>query len=99
MSEIVKVLHCITSLTPDGAQQMLYKVISQIDKNKFSTCVVNLRSAGIIGEELKKLGVEVIDLGMKPGILSISGIFKLATIIKNYKPQVLQGWMYHSNLM
>jgi glycosyltransferase involved in cell wall biosynthesis len=48
---------------------------------------------------LNDIGVEVHCLNMKPSRLSFGGIIKLYKIIKKTKPNVVQTWMYHADLI
>ncbi|MCD6471260.1 glycosyltransferase, partial [bacterium] len=81
---------------------MLYKLVSKMDRSCFDIYVASLTNIGPIGEKIKKLNILVVAVGMKRGwrgFFSFSGFFKLLSIVKNYKPDVIQTWMYHSDLI
>ncbi len=102
LNKKIKVLHIITGLSTGGAEMMLYKLISKMDRNYFDVCVVSLTDIGPVGEKIKKLNIPVVAVGMKRGwksFFSFSGFFKLLKIVKNYKPDIIQTWMYHSDLI
>jgi glycosyltransferase involved in cell wall biosynthesis len=94
-----KLVHLITGLNTGGAEMMLYKLLSQIDREKFDIKVISLTDVGPVGEKIKKLEIPVIGLGMKRGVPNPFFLFKLARILKREKPDILQTWMYHADLM
>src|SRR5690606_26071038 len=54
---------------------------------------------GPVGEKIKKLEIPVIGLGMKRGVPNPFFLLKLARILKKEKPDILQTWMYHADLL
>ena len=102
LNKKIKVLHIITGLSTGGAEIMLYKLVSKMDRSCFDIYVVSLTDIGPVGEKIKKLNIPVVAVGMKRGwrgFLSFSEFFRLLKIVKNYKPDVIQTWMYHSDLI
>jgi glycosyltransferase involved in cell wall biosynthesis len=95
----MKVLHLITGLSTGGAEMMLYKLVSQIDRDKFEMHVISLTDIGPIGERIQSLGVPVDALGMKRGIPHARMLFQLIRLLKKNTPDLIQSWMYHSDLM
>lgn len=94
----IKVLHCITSLNPDGAQQMLLKVIANSDRERFIWKVVNLSDTEQIGKHLEEIGVEVVNLRLNRTQHIFSGLVAYSRLLREFKPHCIQGWMYHGNL-
>lgn len=78
---------------------MLYKLLSSIDKEKFASVVITLLDGGIYESKIKNLGVPVYSSCMKRGRFSIIGFCRLVKLLRNLKPDLLQGWMYHGNLI
>jgi len=102
LNKKIKVLHIITGLSTGGAEMMLYKLVSKMDRSCFDVYVASLTDIGPVGEKIKKLNIPVVAVGMKrgwKGFFGFSGFFKLLKIVKNYKPDVIQTWMYHSDLI
>ena len=95
----IKLTHVITGLNIGGAEMMLYRLLSKIDREKFDVSVISLTDIGPVGEKIKELGIPFIGLGMKRGVPNPFFLFKLAKILKKEKPDVLQTWMYHADLM
>ncbi len=97
----IKILHVIAGMNTGGGEMMLYKLLCKIDNKKFDNIVVSMTDIGNIGEKIKSLGLRVEILGMKKGFkgfLSYSGLLKFKTIVKEYKPDIIQTWMYHADL-
>lgn len=94
----MKIIYLTTGLYTGGAEMMLYKLLSKIDRDRFDPTVVSLMDNGTIGERIESLGFPVYLIGMKPGIPSLSAILKLLKIVREIQPDLIQGWMYHGNL-
>ena len=79
---------------------MLFKLLKGMDGNRFDSSVISLMGEGTIGKRIKALGVPVFSLDMSrgkfPGHKTFLTLFRL---IRKIKPAVLQGWMYHGNLV
>lgn len=94
----MKILHCITGLSPDGAQQMLLRLSKQLVSEGHETMIVSLSSQEAFASEFEKLGIRVEFLGMNKGVPSLSAIVRLIQSIRSFKPNIVQAWMYHANL-
>lgn len=98
MTEPIRVFHVITDLDTGGAEMMLYKLLGEMDRSRFCSQVISLMSVGSVGEKIKSLGIEVMSLGIKPGRIDPSGIFKLAALLRSSRADLVQTWMYHADL-
>jgi glycosyltransferase involved in cell wall biosynthesis len=95
---MIKIIHIITGLNTGGAEMMLYKLLYRTDRNRFEQTVISLSGHGTVGERIEGLNIPVIDIGMKHGRPTLAGIWRLITIARKLKPNIIQGWMYHGNL-
>lgn len=96
---MIKILHLITGLETGGAEMMLYKLVSRMDRTRFDTTVVSMTGLGTIGERIRALGVPVLSLGMGRGIPDPRGVLRLIKILRKVRPEVLQSWLYHADLI
>jgi glycosyltransferase involved in cell wall biosynthesis len=95
----MKIVYTIVGLTTGGAEIMLYRILSKINRDLFSPYVVCLMDRGTLGDRIEALGIPVYTLGMKTaGAPTPNVIWKLVNIIREIKPDLIQGWMYHGNL-
>ena len=96
---VLKLIHIITGLNTGGAETMLYKLVSKMNRDEFSNKVISLTDIGTVGEKIQLNGVPVDALGMKAGVPDPRFIFKLTSMLKKEKPDIVQTWMYHADLI
>ena len=94
----MKICHLITSLGTGGAEIMLLELLGKMDSTRFESIVVSLMDRGTLAERIEFLGVPVHSLRMKAGRPTFQGIRRLRRLIREIKPDLIQGWMYHANL-
>ncbi len=95
----MKVLHIITGLGTGGAEMMLYKLLSTETRENIEYEVISLSGLGPVAEKISALGVPVRALGMERGMPSVSLFWKLRRWIVDAEPDLVQSWMYHSDLL
>lgn len=95
----IKVLHLISTLDMGGAEQNLLRLASTLDKTRFSSHVVCMTTPGIVGESLKGCAIPVHSLAMEKGTPDLKGVYSLLYYARLIKPDVIQCWMYHANLL
>lgn len=95
----MKITHVIAGLSMGGAQMMLYKLLSQIDRTVFESEVVSLADVGPLDKKIRALGVPVRVLGMRAGIPNPLGLVRLARWFRQDPPDLIQTWMYHADLI
>jgi glycosyltransferase involved in cell wall biosynthesis len=94
-----KILHIITSLDVGGAEAMLQKLVLSTDRSRFQPEVIALTGVGRIGRGIAASGVSVRDLRMSPGRPDPRAFGRLARWIHRARPDVVQTWMYHADLV
>ena len=95
----IRVLHLITGLGLGGAETMLAKLLERIDHDRFSSAVVSMTGANAVAQRIEAAGVQVHSLGLSRGVPNPLGVPRLAAIIRQFQPDILQAWMYHANLL
>jgi glycosyltransferase involved in cell wall biosynthesis len=94
----MKVLHIITGLNQGGAETVLYRLVT--NSNEVNHVIISLTSEGIFGHKFTINNIPLYCLNMNQGIAnSFKGLFKLFFILRKNKPDVVQTWMYHSDLI
>lgn len=88
------------SLNIGGAELMLKRlVLHSHQKEQFEHIVITLTDLGVMGPELQNKSIMVHTLGMK-SLSTVPLIFlKLQRLLKKIQPDVVQTWMYHSDLL
>ena len=98
MSGTIKVVHIISGLGQGGAEQALYRLANRQLKDVDSV-VISLTGSQVYGSMLTEQGIPVIALRFRKWSLNIIQIFRLWRILRHIKPDVVQTWMYHADLI
>lgn len=94
-----RVVHIITGLGRGGAEGVLYRLLAHQDREVWPSTVVSLTAGGEMAARISMLGVEVLSLGMRPGRVRLRAFFRLVRFLRERRPDVVQTWMYHANVM
>lgn len=94
---MLTVAHVITDLKVGGAQKMLLRLLSRIDRNEFRSAVISLFPGGALAESFRDVA-DVSDAGYERG-LPFASILRVARTLRRIKPDVVQTWMFHADLM
>lgn len=95
----MKVLHIITDLLLGGAESVLVEVASRGQRDGHTNVVVSLTNDQPLGERLRSAGIRVMVLNMRPNRPDPRAVFHLVKIIRAEKPDLIQTWMYHADLL
>jgi glycosyltransferase involved in cell wall biosynthesis len=95
------VVHLITSLDRGGAEAMLGRLVTAVSGGTGGGrhLVVSLAAKGPMADPMIVAGVPVYSLGFKPGRPSIAGFFHLWGLLRRERPDILQTWLYHADLL
>lgn len=96
----MKVMHIITGLNVGGAELMLKRLMfNMVSCSKSDVTIVSLIKMGTVGFELQEAGFTVLPLNMKNGLSILSVLFQLKRLISQKKPDIVQTWLYHADLL
>lgn len=93
------VCHIITGLHNGGAEGGLFRLCTAHSSADYRHIVISLSAPGIYVERLEKAGIPVYCLNMPRGRLTLNGLITLYRLLKKIKPDVVQTWMYHADLV
>src|SRR5215211_5897530 len=96
---MIDVLHVITTLDVGGAQMSLLKLLRHTDRERFTSRVVSLTEAGPVASMIEDAGVPVHALGMRGGRPDPRAVARLGRLVRGRRPDVMQTWMYHADLL
>ena len=99
MSERIRILHLITDLYLGGAELMLYKLVSRMDRSAFEIEVGSLTEPGVVGDKIRALDLPLGSLGMRRGLPNPLGLARLVRKLRRNPPDLIQTWMYHADLV
>lgn len=94
-----RIVFIITGLSTGGAEMMLFKVLERLDRQRFTPHVISLTTLGELAPRIAALGIPVDAVGMKPGLPSPAGFFRLVRLLKRLNPDVVHTWMYHADFL
>jgi glycosyltransferase involved in cell wall biosynthesis len=95
----MRVLHLITGTGVGGAEAMLWKLLSAMDSRRFHNVVYSMIEPGPMSGRIRNLGVEVRTLGMERGRFDPRALLRFMAAVRSERPQVIQTWMYHADLL
>lgn len=93
----MKLLHIITGLGTGGAEIMLER-LTTLSKEGVRHEVISLRGMGTVGERLRAAGIVVTSIDMVGLSIPIAFV-RLVAAIRRSRPDVVQTWMYHSDVI
>lgn len=94
----MKIIHIITGLSTGGAERALYNLLNGGLAEHFDNHIISLSDEGTMGPQIKALRVPVTTLDMRGGRPSLSVLRKLRRVVREFRPDLIQGWMYHGSL-
>jgi glycosyltransferase involved in cell wall biosynthesis len=97
---MTRIVHIITGLGIGGAERMVQRLVANHRKSHdVESIVISLTSDGIIGSELHAAGfrVEVMRFGV--GLSGIRAFISLTRLLRALQPDLVQTWLYHSDLI
>ena len=92
MKKNIRVLHVIASLGNGGAERQLVEIL----KYNRSHGVLLFSEADVYKDTLEKLNIKYWEMGVKNKFLIFFKIFFFRYVIRNYKPDIIQSWMYNA---
>ncbi len=94
----LRVMHVISGLLHGGAETVLFRLATAPGGTVRHT-VVSMRGEGVMGARLREAGVEVICLDMQGWAGNVRGLGRLFRLLRARRPDVVQTWMYHADLI
>jgi glycosyltransferase involved in cell wall biosynthesis len=94
----LRVVHVITGLETAGAEILLLKLITTIDRSRWCSSVVSLMGEGAIGAAVRDLGVPVLALNIRGPASAWLYLTRLRRALQTQQPDLVHGWMYHGDL-
>lgn len=93
----MKVLHVVLGLGNGGAEGALFRLVLADTENEH--VIISIMGDGVYGERLRNAGIELHSFDVPRGKIKISAIFQTYKLIKRIRPDVVQTWLYHADLL
>ncbi len=78
---------------------MLARLVGAFAPSEVQSTVLSLANGGALSEAISASGVPVIGLGMRAGRLNVAGVYRACRLIHSLRPDILQTWLYHADLV
>ena len=93
-------MHVINGLDIGGTELMLKRLIESHHGNaNYRHVVISLNTIGKVGQQLQAQGVEVHAMGMHSPLDIPMVLWQLVRLIRASRPDIVQTWMYHADLI
>jgi glycosyltransferase involved in cell wall biosynthesis len=95
----IKILHLITGLDTGGAEVSLLRLTGAMDPDRFENIVVSLTVPGPMSTAIRNQGIKVDAIHMSRSLPTPGALWRLYRLVRAERPDVLQTWLYHSDLI
>jgi sugar transferase (PEP-CTERM/EpsH1 system associated) len=93
------ILHFITELDAGGAQTVLFRLLQNVDRERYQPAVVCLYNGNaVMAQQIRKLDVPVLNLGMNAK-WRIDALARLYRYLRQEQPTILHCWLVHADLI
>jgi sugar transferase (PEP-CTERM/EpsH1 system associated) len=94
----IPILHLITELSAGGAQTALLRLLTGLDRDRFSPTVACLYNGdGTVAQRIRALGIRVFDAHMHRKV-DLAALLRLYRWIRYVHPMILHTYLFHANL-
>ncbi len=97
--QTISILYLITELNViGGAEKLMPRLLSHLDRKRFFPTVVCLHGGdGPVADEIRALGIPIVDLGMtaKWRLDALRGLYLL---LRRERPSILHASLFHANI-
>ncbi len=94
----IRVAFCITDLDVGGAERIFVELVTRLDRHRWEPRVFCLSGPGALVERLQASGIRVTCFGAT-NARSLGVIWRLATALKQFRPALMQSFLFHANLI
>jgi glycosyltransferase involved in cell wall biosynthesis len=96
----IRLVFVISGLGLGGAEMMLWKLLSRIDRTRFEPSLISLAdSRDAMFPAFRELGIRCETLEWTRGFGIFASMARLCGALRKLRPDVIQGWMYYGNVV
>ncbi|HWL10418.1 MAG TPA: glycosyltransferase [Planctomicrobium sp.] len=93
-----RIAFCITDLDPGGAEKALFQIVTHLDRQKWEPIVFCLGPEAELAPKFREQGIVTLCYGARSwqswGVVSW-----LANELRHYRPELLQCFLFHANIV
>jgi glycosyltransferase involved in cell wall biosynthesis len=78
---------------------MMLRLVTGLDRRRYRSIVVSMTDVGEMGRQFEEAGIEFFSLSMRRGAPELRGLMRLAGLLGRLRPDVLQTWLYHADVL
>ncbi len=95
----VKIVYLINGLGSGGAEMMLYRLLKELDRDRFNPAVIALLNfSGPLEEKIKKLGIEVYLTSPRKKFY-LPALLRLYRLLKQLGPDILHTQLFAADIL
>ena len=95
---MINILYLFFTLPIGGAEEHLRTILKYLPKDLYNPTVCCMGNKDIIGEEIEKSGINVIELKEKHRVFNFSLLKSLENIIHKNNIHIIHSHLYHANM-
>lgn len=97
----MRIVHVINGLEVGGAERMLARLAVSIRTSRpdIKQIIVSLSGPGALGAELQAHGIELIAINTNSVSDIPYAVWRLAKLFRDERPDIVQSWLYRSDLV
>lgn len=93
------IVHLIPSLEIGGSEILLLDLVRRTRDLAYRHVVVTMVEGGALFDNFRDEGITVHCLGITRSRLNLRALGRFRAILHSERPEILQAWMYHANLL
>jgi len=94
-----RIVILITTLTFGGAETQVVRLATELKMRGWSVCVVCMVKPTAYMSQLEAQHIPLHALDMKRGVPDVRAVFRLASLIRDFRPDIVHCHMFHANLL
>jgi glycosyltransferase involved in cell wall biosynthesis len=94
-----RILILITTLTFGGAETQVVRLATELKTRGWTVCVACMVKPTAYTSQLEAQHIPVHSLDMKRGVPDLRAIFRLKSLIGDFRPDIVHCHMFHANLL
>ncbi|MGH3627622.1 MAG: glycosyltransferase [Sciscionella sp.] len=95
----MKLLHVITGLNAGGAETALCRLLESSRERACRQVVVAIGPEGALSGRVRASGAALVHMNVAPTRPNPLSLTRLRTIVREERPDLVQAWMYHANIV